>query len=57
MRAAGEVKEDPDQRLWGPARWIVQLIQYMVAIIMITIGEGMKAIFTGESPKKKKRAE
>ena len=57
MRAAGEVKEDPDQRLWGPTRWIVQLIQYMVAIIMITIGEGMKAIFTGESPKKKKRAE
>lgn len=34
IRSAGEVREDPAQRLWAPARWVVQMIQYLVAIIM-----------------------
>lgn len=55
IRSAGQVRDDPSQRLWGPARWVVQLIQYMIAIIMVTIGEGIKSIFTGESPKKRSR--
>nr|POF01173.1 hypothetical protein CFP56_21121 [Quercus suber] len=45
MRNAGEVN---DKRLWGPAKWIVQLIQYLVALVMVTMAEGLKAIFTGE---------
>ncbi|KAF2767347.1 hypothetical protein EJ03DRAFT_329254 [Teratosphaeria nubilosa] len=48
IRGAGEVQ---DKRLWGPAKWVVQMIQYLIAIIMITMGEGIKAIFTGEKPK------
>lgn len=48
LTGAGEVQ---DKRLWGPAKWIVQLIQYLIAIIMVTIGEGFKAIFTGEKPR------
>ncbi|KAK5112544.1 hypothetical protein LTR85_011236 [Meristemomyces frigidus] len=48
LSGAGEVQ---DKRLWGPAKWIVQMIQYLIAIIMITIGEGLKAIFTGEKPR------
>ncbi|KAI6842129.1 hypothetical protein KC332_g4358 [Hortaea werneckii] len=53
MRGAGEVR---DTNLWGPAKWVVQLVQYMVAIIMITIGEGFKAIVTGKKPQSRRRA-
>ncbi|KAI6894753.1 hypothetical protein KC318_g16237 [Hortaea werneckii] len=53
MRGAGEVR---DTNLWGPAKWVVQLVQYMVAIIMITIGEGFKAIVTGQKPQGRRRA-
>lgn len=34
LRGAGQVREDPNQRLWAPARWVVQLVQYLIAIIM-----------------------
>jgi len=34
---------------------VVQLIQYMIAIIMVTIGEGAKAIFKGESAANKRK--
>jgi len=54
MRGAGEVQ---DRQLWGPAKWIVQLVQYLIAIMIVTIGEAFKAIFTGESPRKKRGAE
>ncbi|KAK5164903.1 uncharacterized protein LTR77_009567 [Saxophila tyrrhenica] len=57
IRSAGDVREDPNQRLWAPARWVVQMIQYLIAIIMVTIGEGIKAIFTGESPKKRRNSD
>jgi hypothetical protein len=56
IRGAGEVREDPEHRLWGPAKWVVQLIQYLVAIVIVTIGEGMKAIIKGEKPKSKRHA-
>jgi len=46
MRGAGNV----DSNLWGPARWVVQLIQYLIAIVIVTMGAGLKAIFTGEKP-------
>lgn len=35
MRGAGTVN-DPENKLWGPARWVVQLVQYLIAIIMIS---------------------
>lgn len=54
VRGAGEVQ---DKKLWGPAKWVVQLIQYMIAIIMLTIGEGIKSIFTGERVQKRKDRE
>lgn len=38
-------------------KWVVQMIQYMVAIIMVTIGKGIEAIFKGESPSKKRERE
>lgn len=53
VRGAGEV---PDGQLWGPARWVVQLIQYLVALVIVTVGEGLKYIFKGERPPKKNRA-
>lgn len=54
VRSAGEVQ---DKKLWGPAKWVVQLVQYMIAIIMLTIGEGIKSIFTGERPRKRRDRE
>lgn len=36
IRGAGEVKDDPEHRLWGPAKWVVQLVQYMIAIIVVS---------------------
>ena len=53
MRGDGEV-HDPDHKLWGPMRWVAQMVQYLVAIIMLTIGKGIEAIFKGEKPKKRK---
>lgn len=47
MRGAGEVN-DPDHKLWGPMRWVTQMIQYLVAMILLTIGKGIEAIFKGE---------
>lgn len=55
IRGAGTVREDPDQRLWWPARMVVQLVQYMIAIIMVTIAEGTKAIFKGGSARSNRR--
>ncbi|KAF2861383.1 hypothetical protein K470DRAFT_215165, partial [Piedraia hortae CBS 480.64] len=54
IRDAGHVRND-DGRLWGPARWIAQLIQYMVAIIIVMIGKAFEAMFRGG--KKSKRRE
>ena len=51
MRGAGTVQ---DKQLWGPAKWIVQLIQYLIAIIMITLGQAIKAIFTGATPRSRR---
>ena len=56
MRGAGQVN-DPEGKLWAPARWVVQLVQYLVAIIMLTIGEGFKAIFSGQNPQNRRRKE
>lgn len=53
MRGAGDVQE-PRGAMWAPARWIISMIQYLIAIIMVTIGEGFKAIFTGEKPSSKR---
>jgi len=50
IRGAGTVQ---DSNLWGPAKWVVQLVQYMIAIMIVTIGEAFKAILTGEAPPKK----
>lgn len=55
IRGAGTVKEDDENRLWGPAKWVVQLVQYLVAIMIVTIGEAFKAIISGEKPKGRKR--
>ena len=46
IRGAGEVQ---DKKLWGPAKWVVQLVQYMVALLMITILEALKAVVSGKS--------
>lgn len=54
MRGAGDVR---DTNLWGPAKWVVQLVQYMIAIILLTIGEGFKAVVTGKKPEGRRRHE
>ncbi|USW53740.1 hypothetical protein Slin15195_G070590 [Septoria linicola] len=54
MRNAGTVN-DPEHKLWGPARWVVQMIQYLIALIMITVAEGFKSIVSGEGPKKRRQ--
>ena len=56
IRSAGEVREDPDNKMWAPARWVVEMIQYLIAIIMVAIGESIKAIVSGESPKRRRAA-
>ncbi|KAK4627051.1 hypothetical protein CLAFUW4_04742 [Fulvia fulva] len=49
IRGAGNV--DPENKMWWPARWVAQMVQYLVAIVVITIAEGFKAIVSGEKPK------
>ncbi|KAK3631615.1 hypothetical protein LTR22_021020 [Elasticomyces elasticus] len=39
-----------NRKLWGPAKWVVQLVQYLIAIIIVTIAEGFKAIVSGKNP-------
>lgn len=56
MRGASEVR-DPEHKLWAPARWVAQMVQYLVAIIMLTIGKGIEAIFKGEKPRKRRERE
>lgn len=56
MRGAGEVN-DPEHKLWGPARWVAQMVQYLVAIIILTIGKGFEAIFKGEKAGRRKTRE
>ncbi|KAF2163634.1 hypothetical protein M409DRAFT_25822 [Zasmidium cellare ATCC 36951] len=52
IRGAGNVR-DPDNQLWWPARWVVQMIQYLVAIMVVTMAEGIKSIVSGERPKRR----
>jgi len=54
MRGAGHVN-DPEGKLWAPARWVVQLIQYLIALIMLTLAEGFKAVFSGKKPQGRRR--
>ena len=35
IRGAGDV-HDPNKQLWAPARWVVQMVQYLIAIILIS---------------------
>ncbi|KAF2216024.1 hypothetical protein CERZMDRAFT_90048 [Cercospora zeae-maydis SCOH1-5] len=35
MRGAGIVN-DPEKKLWAPARWVAQLVQYLIALVMIS---------------------
>ncbi|EME46547.1 hypothetical protein DOTSEDRAFT_22597 [Dothistroma septosporum NZE10] len=49
IRGASNV--DPENKMWWPARWIAQMVQYLVAIVVLTIAEGFKAIVSGEKPK------
>lgn len=51
IRRAGEVQ---DKNLWGPAKWIVSMIQTLIALIMVTMGEAIAKIFTSEGTSRKK---
>lgn len=54
MRGAGQVN-DPEHKLWGPARWVVQMVQYLVALVVLTIAEGFKAVVSGKSPQHRRK--
>jgi len=56
MRNAGTVN-DPEHKLWAPARWVVQMIQYLIALIMLTLAEGFKAVVSGKKPQQRRRKE
>ena len=56
MRNAGTVN-DPEHKLWAPARWVVQMIQYLVALIILTLAEGFKAVVSGKKPQQRRRKE
>jgi len=51
IRGAGHVE---DKNLWGPAKWVVSMIQTMIALIIITMAEGISKIFTGGGSSRKK---
>lgn len=53
MRNAGTVN-DPENKLWAPARWVVQMIQYLVALIILTLAEGFKAVVSGKKPQQRR---
>lgn len=48
MRGAGQVN-DPEGKLWAPARWVVQMVQYLIALVMLTVAEGFKAVFSRQN--------
>ncbi|KAM3424998.1 hypothetical protein BST61_g6968 [Cercospora zeina] len=54
MRGAGTVN-DPEKKLWAPARWIVQLVQYLIALVMITTAEAFKSIVSGEGSRRRRQ--
>jgi hypothetical protein len=54
MQGASHVN-DPEGKLWWPARWIVQLIQYLIALVMLTLAEGFRSVFSGEKPSGRRR--
>lgn len=56
MRGAGTVN-DPEGKLWGPARWVVQMVQYLVALIMLTLAEGFKAVVSGKKLESRRKRE
>lgn len=47
IRGAGNLNAESNAQLWFPARWIAQLVQYLIAIIMVTMGEAFKSILSG----------
>lgn len=53
MRGAGQVN-DPEGKLWAPARWVVQMIQYLIALIMVTLAEGFKAVVSGKKSRSRR---
>ncbi len=50
IRASGQVQ---DKSLWWPARIVVQLVQYMIAILIVTIANAFKAIISGKGSHKR----
>jgi hypothetical protein len=35
IRDAGTV-QDPDHKLWAPVKWVVGMLQYMIAIVLVS---------------------
>lgn len=36
IRESGQVY-DPEHKLWAPARWVVQMVQYLIALIILSM--------------------
>jgi len=53
IEGAGNVKGQED--LPAPVRWVAELVQYLVAVLMIAIGKAIEAIFKGGSEKSRRR--
>jgi len=54
LRSAGEVR-DPDHKLWGPAKWIAAMVQYLIALVIVMIGNGFKAVISGQKPRQRRQ--
>jgi len=53
IEGAGNVKGQEDMP--APVRWVAELVQYLVAILMIAIGKAIEAIVKGGSEKSRRR--
>ncbi|KAF1968977.1 hypothetical protein BU23DRAFT_558007 [Bimuria novae-zelandiae CBS 107.79] len=49
LRGAGETN---NANLWGPTQWVVNMVQYMITLVLIMAGEGIKAVFTRQKPRR-----
>ncbi|KAK3081237.1 hypothetical protein LTS18_008815 [Coniosporium uncinatum] len=53
IEGAGTVKGQEDMP--APVRWVAELVQYLVAILLIAIGKAIEAIIKGGSEKSRRR--
>ncbi|KAI9686632.1 MAG: hypothetical protein M1822_003643 [Bathelium mastoideum] len=43
------------ENMSAPARWVTQMVQHLVALMLVAIGTALQSIFTRKNDKKRKQ--